>query len=242
MRSRAKAPQLPEDVRKCAAADERKHTMADIQLKAEARHNLGGSFARTLRSSGRVPGVLYGHGETAITFHVKELDLRPLIYTKETHIVNLDLGGKSTKSILREVQFDPITDRVRHIDLIILHAGEKIKLDVPVSLVGTAAGVKDGGIIDFIMHKLTINVLPDQIPGVIEVDISNLTIGHGVHIKDLPVNDAYVIIADENSVIVSCTAPKVAEEVVPGATPEITEPEQIQAKGKKDEEGEPEKK
>ena len=73
------------------------------------------------------------------------------------------------KLVVHEVQFDPITDRVRHIDLIILHAGEKIKLDVPVSLIGTAAGVKDGGIIDFIMHKLTINVLPDQIPGLLKL-------------------------------------------------------------------------
>lgn len=217
--------------------------MADIILKAEARSNLGGSTARTLRNSGRVPGVLYGHGEASIPFHVKELDLRPLIYTKETHIVNLDLDGKSTKSILREVQFDPITDRVRHIDLIILHAGEKVKIDVPVSLVGTAAGVKDGGIIDFIMHKLTINVLPDQIPQHIEVDISELKIGHGVHIKDLPANNAYVIIADENAVIVACSAPKVVEEPVPGVVAEVVEPEQIQAKGKKEEEGaEPEKK
>lgn len=211
--------------------------MADILLKAEARSNLGGSTARSLRNSGRVPGVLYGHGEASIPFHVKELDLRPLIYTRETHIVNLNLDGKETKSILREVQFDPITDRVRHIDLIILHAGEKVKLDVPVALIGTAAGVKDGGIIDFVMHKLTINVLPDKIPQQIEVDVTELKIGHGVHIKDLPVNEAYSILGDENAVIVACVAPKVVEEPVPGATPEITEPEQIQAKGKKEEEG-----
>src|SRR5258708_193683 len=144
--------------------------MADIILKAEARTNLGGSTAKELRRNGRVPGVLYGHGEASIPFHVKSLDLRPLIYTQQTHIVSLNLDGKLTRSILREVQFDPLTDQVRHIDLIILHAGEKVKLDVPVALVGTAAGVKDGGIIDFVMHKLTINVLPDQIPQHIEVD------------------------------------------------------------------------
>src|SRR5579864_8289845 len=162
--------------------------MADIVLKAESRSKLGGSTAKELRRKGRVPGVLYGHGEASIPFHVKELDLRPLIYTQETHIVNLNLDGKLTKSILREVQFDPISDKVRHIDLIILHAGEKVRLDVPVSLTGTAAGVKDGGIIDFVMHKLTINVLPDQIPQHIEVDISELKIGHGIHVKELPAN------------------------------------------------------
>ncbi|MEP7234590.1 MAG: 50S ribosomal protein L25 [Ignavibacteriota bacterium] len=212
--------------------------MADIILKAESRSSLGGSTAKELRRNGRVPGVLYGHGEASIPFHVKALDLRPLIYTQETHIVNLNLDGKQTKSILREVQFDPLTDHVRHIDLIILHAGEKVKLDVPVSLSGTAAGAKDGGIIDFVRHKLTINVLPDQIPQHIEVDITGLTIGHGIHIKDLPVKEGYTILGDENAVIVACVAPKVVEDPVPGATNEVVEPEQIQAKGKKDEEGE----
>ncbi|MFI5264221.1 MAG: 50S ribosomal protein L25 [Candidatus Kapaibacterium sp.] len=216
--------------------------MADIVLKAEARTKIGGSTAKELRRNGRVPGVLYGHGEASIPFHVKALDLRPLIYTQETHIVNLNLDGKLTRSILREVQFDPISDHVRHIDLIILHAGEKVKLDVPVSLTGTAAGVKDGGIIDFVMHKLTINVLPDQIPQHIEVDISSLKIGHGIHVKDLPANEGYSILADENAVIVACVAPKVVEEPVPGAVAEIVEPEQIQAKGKKEEEGEAETK
>src|SRR5947207_10233472 len=109
--------------------------MADIILKAEPRTKMGGSNAKTLRKQGRVPGVLYGHGEPSIAFHVKELDLRPLIYTQETHIVSVNLDGKLTRSILREVQFDPISDRVSHIDLIILVAGEKVKIDVPVSLV-----------------------------------------------------------------------------------------------------------
>jgi large subunit ribosomal protein L25 len=227
----------------CGGNEKKNKTMADILLKAEARPNLGGSSARTLRSNGRVPGVLYGHGEASIPFHVKELDLRPLIYTQETHIVNLELGGNATKSILREIQFDPITDRVRHIDLIILHAGEKVKIEVPVSLVGTASGVKDGGIIDFVMHKLTINVLPDQIPTHIDIDISDLKIGHGIHIKDLSVNDAYSILGDENAVIVACVAPKVAEEPVPGAAAEAAaEPELVAAKGKKEEEGEEAKK
>jgi large subunit ribosomal protein L25 len=213
--------------------------MADITINAESRPKLGGSSAKSLRNSGRVPGVLYGHGEASIPFHVKELDLRSLIYTKETHIVNLNLDGKATKSILREVQFDPITDRVNHIDLIILHAGEKIRIDVPVSLIGTAAGVKDGGIIDFVMHKLSINVLPDQIPQHIEVDISELKIGHGIHVKELPVNEAYSILADENAVIVACVAPKVVEEPVAGAAAEVAaEPELVAAKGKKEEEGE----
>ena len=209
--------------------------MADINLAAEPRITLGGSTSKQLRRTGRVPGVLYGHGESSTTFHVKELDLRPLIYTNETHAVNLTISGALTRCILREVQFDPVTDRVTHIDFVILHAGEKIKVDVPVTLMGSSVGARDGGIIDHVLHKVTINVLPDKIPQHIEVDIANLKIGQGIHIRDLVKTDAYVILGDETSLIVACNAPKVVDET---ATPAavLAEPEQIQAKGKKEEE------
>jgi large subunit ribosomal protein L25 len=146
----------------------------------------------------------------------------------------LAINGKETRCILREAQFDPISDRVRHVDFLILHTGEKIKVDVPVSLAGSAIGVRDGGIIDFVMHKLTINVLPDELPEHIEINISDLKIGHSIHIKDLPSTDKFTVVGDENAVIVACVPPKVSEETT--AQTEVTEPEQIQAKGKKDEE------
>ncbi len=185
--------------------------MSEIIIKAEPRTALGGSTAKQMRLQGRVPGVLYGHGEPSIAFHLKELDLRPLIYTPETHVVKLQLSGSETNCILREVQFDPLTDRVVHVDFLILHAGEKIKVDIPVKLVGTSAGSKDGGVNDHVMHKVMIDVLPDAIPDHIEVDISALKIGHSIHIKDLPKSDSYVIIGDENAVIVACAAPKVSD-------------------------------
>ena len=212
--------------------------MADLQISAEPRTKLGGSTANQLRNQGRVPGVLYGHGEASIPFHVKELDLRPLIYTHETHTVSLTVGGETHRSILREVQFHPVTDRVSHIDLIIIRADEKIKIDVPINLVGSAAGVKDGGILDFVLHKVTIEVLPDKIPAHIDVDVSNLKINHSVHVSDLPATADYVITADPHAVIVTIAPPKAAEEATPAAGAEavITEPEQIKAKGKKEEE------
>ena len=212
--------------------------MAELTINAKKREKLGGSSASQLRQLGRVPGIIYGHGEASIPFHVKELDLRPLIYTNETHTVNLDLDGKAMRCILRQVQFHPVTDRVSHIDFILIHAGEKIKIEVPVNLVGTAAGVKDGGILDFVLHRLSIEVLPDAIPQHIDLDISGLKIGHSLHVSDVAVQGGYTILADPHAVIATVAPPKAAEEVV--AAPEaavITEPEQIKAKGKKEEEG-----
>jgi large subunit ribosomal protein L25 len=212
--------------------------MSELTINAESRKKLGGSTALQLRQQGRVPGILYGHGEPSIPFHVKELDLRPLIYTNETHTVSLNLDGTPQRCVLREVQFHPVTDRVSHIDLIIIHANEKIKIEVPVKLVGTAAGVKDGGVMDFSLHKLSIEVLPDSIPEHIELDITNLKIGHSLHVSDLPANANYDIATDSHAVIVTIAAPKAAEEVVAPTDAVVAEPEQIK-KGKKEEEEAP---
>ena len=212
--------------------------MAELKINAEKREKLGGSTALQLRNKGRVPGILYGHGEPSIAFHIKELDLRPLIYTNETHTISLNLDGQTTRAILREVQFHPVTDRVSHVDFIVIHAGEKIKIEVPVKLVGTATGVKDGGVLDFVMHKLMIEVLPDEIPEHIDLDISGLKIGHSLHVSNLPANPSYTIIADPHAVIAIVAAPKAAEEVVAAVDAVVAEPEQIK-KGKKEEEEAP---
>ena len=209
--------------------------MAEIQLSAEKREKLGGSSANELRRKGRVPGVIYGHGDESVPFHVKSLDLRPLIYTQETHTVILNLDGKSQRAILREVQFHPVTDRVSHIDLIALHAGEKIRVEAPIMLTGTAAGAKDGGIIDWVLHRVAIEVDPDQIPEHIVVDLTALRIGHAIHIHELPPSEGYSYLNEPNAVVVSCTPPKTAVEPAAAETA-IAEPEQIKAKGKKEEE------
>ena len=212
--------------------------MADIILSAEKRQKLGGSTALQLRNEGRVPGVVYGHGEPSIPFHVKALDLRPLIYTQETHTVQLQLAGEAQpiRCILREVQFHPVTDRISHVDFIMLHAGEKIRIDVPVMLHGTPIGVRDGGVMDFTLHKLTIQVLPDAIPQHIDVDVTGLKIGQSIHVSDLPAHPGYTIDLDEHAVIVSIAAPKTGDDTASTADATPAEPEQIKAKGKKEEE------
>ncbi len=210
--------------------------MAELKISAKKREKLGGSTANQLRNQGRVPGIIYGHGEASVPFHVKELDLRPLIYTNETNTVSLDLEGTAMRCILREVQFHPVTDRVSHIDFVAIRAGEKIRIDVPINLVGSPIGVKDGGVMDFSLHKVSIEVLPDSIPEHIDLDISELKIGHSLHVSDVPAHAGYTIVADPHAVIVTIAAPKTAEETAPAAEAVITEPEQIKAKGKKEEE------
>ena len=114
--------------------------MHEIVLEAEVRTRLG-KHTRAIRREGKVPGVFYIHGEENIPITVVEKSLKPLIFTSETHIVNLKLGDGSSKScILRDIQFDPVTDLPIHFDLQGLRADEEITLEVPVIVGGAVSG------------------------------------------------------------------------------------------------------
>ncbi|MGA9363968.1 MAG: 50S ribosomal protein L25 [Bacteroidota bacterium] len=212
--------------------------MAEITLNGEVR-KLVGKRAKTLRKDGKVPGIFYVHGEDNITIAVAEAALRPLIYTSEAHIVNLKLdSGVEHSCILRDIQFDPITDRPIHFDLQGVRAEENLTVEIPVILVGTPKGVKDGGTMQRVLHRLRVECLPRYIPEHIEVNVENLGINESIHVKDIKVENV-TILENENSTVVAVVPPTVLKEEVPAAAPveEITEPEVI-GKGKKEEEEE----
>lgn len=210
--------------------------MAEITLNAEVR-KLVGKRARTLRKEGKIPGIFYIHGAENITIMVPEAALRPLIYTSEAHVINLKLdNGLEQDCILRDIQFDPITDRPIHFDLQGVKAEEKLTLEIPVILVGTPKGVKDGGTMQRVLHRLKIECLPRYIPEHVEINVENLGINESIHVKDIAIENA-TILENENSTVVAVVPPTVLKEEVPTAAPveEITEPEVI-GKGKKEEE------
>ncbi|MEE9225444.1 MAG: 50S ribosomal protein L25 [Bacteroidota bacterium] len=212
--------------------------MSKITLQAEVRNVFGKSVNR-LRATGKVPGVYYVHGEPNIPITVKEPALKPLIYTSETHILSLRLDdGKEFSCILRDVQFDPVTDKPVHFDLQGLKTDEKVTLEIPVAIKGTAAGVQEGGILQHIIHKLKISCLPKDIPDHIEVDVEHLGMNQSIHVRDLA-EGAYMMLESEDSTVIAVVPPTVVKEEVPAEAValEPTEPEVI-AKGKKPEEEE----
>jgi large subunit ribosomal protein L25 len=214
--------------------------MADIILNAEVR-KLVGKRAKRLRKEGKVPGIFYIHGEDNVTIEVPEAALHPLIYTSEAHVINLKLNnGLERSCILRDIQFDPVTDRPIHFDLQGVKAEERLTLEIPVVLVGTPKGVKDGGTMQRVLHRLQVECLPRHIPEHIEVNVENLGINESIHVKDIKLENV-TILENENSTIVAIVPPTVLKEEVPTAAPveEITEPEVI-GKGKKEEEEEAE--
>jgi large subunit ribosomal protein L25 len=184
--------------------------METITLQAEAR-TPGKTTSKQIRREERVPCVLYGPHAEPVHFSVGILDLRPLIYTNEQHRVEVKVDGESYDCLLKTVDFHPTRDVPTHADFLALTAGEMVTVTVPLSLVGTAPGVKAGGIRATPLNELEVSCLPKDIPGHIDVDISELEIGDAIHVSDLDLGDL-VVLTDPARTIVTITAPR-AEEV-----------------------------
>lgn len=212
--------------------------MSEVVLNATLRTSTG-KRAKLVRAGGNVPGVFYAHGEGNVSIEVPRLSLAPLIHTSETHVIDLRVGdGVSKKCILRDVQFDPVTDRPIHFDLQGLLEDEELTIEVPVVLTGgTAAGVRDGGMLQHIIHKVKISCLPRHIPEKIEINVALLGINDFVHVRDLNIPNVTVLENQENSVV-GVLPPTVEKAPVAAAVTEEApgEPEVV-AKGRKPEEG-----
>lgn len=206
-------------------------------LKASERKDFTKSGTRRIRKEGLIPGVFYSKSNKPLHIDVSDKKINPLVFTSKTHLISLELDGhEEYECIIKDVQFDPVTDKVIHFDLLGLTKGEKIILEIPVQLVGTAVGVKEGGVIQHVMHKIEVECLPRNIPEHIVVDVSRLMLGDSIHIRDLNYEDFEIIDAKE-SLIVQVTHPKIKEEVAPveeGIEEEAAEPEVI-SKGKQEE-------
>jgi len=210
--------------------------MSEISLNAKKREISTKGVVNQLRKSGYVPGIYYSHGSAPVPFSVSEIALKPLVFTSETHLVNLTIENEEQiKCILKDVQFDPVSDRVIHIDLQGISANEMISLQVPVLVTGTAVGIKQGGVLQQYLHKLDIECLPANIPQHLEIDVTNLNIGDAIHVRDLNFDNINILTSEEASVVAVTTMRVEAETTVAAATEESKEPEVI-AKGKVEEE------
>ena len=212
-------------------------------LQADTRKDAGKGAARTHRKGGRVPAVIYGHDRAAETLTIDSAALSRLLSTTSvaTTILDVTIDGRApVKALIREIQRHPLraTD-ILHLDLYEVKADEKITVEVPIHLVGTADGVRNhGGVMDQVMHKIEIRVFPADIPEHVEVDVTNVAIGHSIFVRDITVLKADILsLADLP--ICSVVAPRA--EIV--ATPEVAadapaEPELIRKPKDEDEEGE----
>lgn len=216
----------------------------EFKLKVEERNVTKKSNNKKLRRNGIIPGVIYGHGDKAMNLNIKEREFSKLLEKIKGHnpIVELTIGDKPpTKAVIKTMQRKAVTKEILSVDFQLIHAKEKITMNVPVKLKGTAIGIKEGGILDQPLRSIPIRCEIEKVPDNIEIDITDLKIGHSIHISDIKLEGAEFMISAD-SPIVSVLAPrKIVEAAAAPVTEEITEPEVITEKKKEvTEEGETE--
>ncbi len=189
--------------------------MSEVAIEVQTREEKGSNASRRLRNEGKVPAVVYGG----------KLDAAPVVVNRrrvieslqeaggENAIFLLTLGKDKRHAMIREMQVDPITNRIEHIDFQRIDMAEKVKVEIHVELTGEAVGVKlEGGLVDFITRSVAVECLPSNIPNELKLDVSELHIGQHLEAKDLPIPDDVELVEDESRVIVSVAAPRVADE------------------------------
>lgn len=215
--------------------------MEKIVLEASERKSGKKSDRKNQRKNGRIPGVFYSRNIKPVSIDVPENAIKPLVFTGEAHLIGLKVNNEQYDCIIKDVQFDPVTDRIVHFDLLGLTSGEKFTLEVPLISKGSAIGIKDGGVLQQHLYKIEIECLPSDIPQHLEVDVTNLKIGDSIHISDLKFENIEIL-NQPTTVVVSVNHPKVEKEPTPEEVVEApAEPEVIgKGKGEKEEAAEEE--
>ena len=220
-------------------------TIEQNTLEAQPREAGTKNHARRVRQGGKIPGVLYGAGKDSLSVSVDPRHVSRILNSETGHNTIFDLalsGGEKTKAMIVDWQYEPIKGHLLHIDLKRIALDKVLRVSVPISLIGEAAGVKqEGGIMEQMLREVEIECLPADIPSHIDADVSELTFGKVLRVSDLPHSDKLKFITEANQPVAHVTSVK--EEVV--ATPEAvaaeaaapTEPEVIK-KGKQETEEE----
>lgn len=188
--------------------------MADVTLTAEPRSEKGKGPAGRIRKEGLVPAVVYGLGEESVSVTVSERELRHILAGEagSNTLITLKVGGNSQMTLARQIQRHPIKGTLTHVDFVRVRADQTIEAQVPVHLTGDAEGVARGGVLEQLVHTLTIEALPRDVPTSIEHDIAELAIGDGVRVGELTVPSGVTVLQEADELVAQISAPRVAEE------------------------------
>jgi len=158
--------------------------MKSITIEGQLRTETGKKATRQLRSQDLVPGVIYG-GEKEISFAAPSMAFKTFVYTPEFQQAEIKLSGKTYNCILKDLQFDKVTDKLIHIDLMELVQDKKVIADIPIKFIGVSKGVKEGGHLIIKMKSLKVKSLPKYLKEQIEVDITNLELNGNIRVEDV---------------------------------------------------------
>lgn len=166
--------------------------MKTITIEGHLRTEAGKKATRQLRSLGNVPGVIYG-GAEEVNFYASAADFKPVVYTAAFQVVNINVNGKTHSCILKEIQFDKVSDALIHVDFMELVEGKKVVANLPLKFNGASIGVKNGGRFVAKMNTIRVKTLPKYLKETIDVDITNLEVNGNIRVEDVPVENMEVM-------------------------------------------------
>jgi large subunit ribosomal protein L25 len=166
--------------------------MKTVTIEGQLRTEFGKKATRQVRSQDAVPAVIYG-GAQEINFSASAKAFKPLVYTAEFQIAEVNIDGKTYRTILKDLQFDKVSDALIHVDLLELVEDKKVIATLPLKYTGNSIGVKDGGKLVIKMKSVKVKTLPKYLKEFIEVDISNLQINENLRIENIPAENMEVM-------------------------------------------------
>ncbi|MEY9892288.1 large subunit ribosomal protein L25 [Catenulispora sp. MAP12-49] len=202
----------------------KENEMAEIRISAEERSEFGKGFARRARAAGKIPGVVYGHGESVRHVLLPGHDLMIALRTPNV-LLNLEFGdGKTQLALPKDVQKDPVKRTLEHVDLLLVRRGEKVTVDIPITVTGE---VVTGAVLDHSLNNLTVTAEATHIPTGIEVDVDRKEEGFQLFVRDLPLPTGSELVTDGDQLVlqVVVTRAEVAEEAAEGEAAEGAEGE-----------------
>lgn len=174
--------------------------MKTISINGSLRADKGKTAAKAFRKQGLVPCILYGNKVENVDFTVPVSELKNLIYTPNSYVVNIDVDGKKYTGILREIQFHPVSDSILHIDFFRVDEKKPVSIDIPVAITGNSEGVKQGGKLQILNRKLKVSALVDKLPDTLPIDITSLGLGKSISVGDLAY-DGLTILTPKNTIV-----------------------------------------
>lgn len=199
------------------------------ELKAEARDRVGKGSARMVRRNGKIPAVIYGEKQAPLAIALSHKEIYYKIHGGGflTTIATIDVDGQKVQVLPKDYQLDPVTDTPVHVDFLRIGKDTVVTVEVPVHFINEdkSPGIKRGGVLNIVLHEITVRTKPASIPEYFEVDLTGLEIGHSIHLSTLAIpEDVRVVSRDKNATVASIAAPTVVREAAAQAATDAGTP------------------
>jgi large subunit ribosomal protein L25 len=189
----------------------------EFAVNAEKREEFGKNVSRRIRREGRLPAILYGAEMEPVSLSLDKSEIFRILKSDsgENTLFTVKIGGQNMPAMIKEFQIDPVKDEVLHVDLIHIAMDKTVRVSVPINITGEAVGVKsEGGFVDLMVRELEVECLPNDIPELIELDISELHLHQSLKAEDIALSEGVKMLSDPAAMIVLIQAPVKEEEVV----------------------------